>query len=250
MTPKPDFAAVHLSKLKDVPQATWLLQLLVLLNDLDSTVYLTECLYAHESDLVTLLDYKRRDGAVLYLLRQQTALVAITLYDVVTKMKTKIESERSCPQKENSLWKFFTTEKDFEDRLLKLIEKLESPNGVTARYLRDKLAFHVDRPALNIGLERLCQQQALGGIIRKHSPQRFRCLFVDDVLSQSWQQQAEGDESYSPQKYADFIRDLKTSTADFIYALVNSYCFSLGIFATKEEKAEMWNQLKAPYSKG
>lgn len=101
------FRALDLRKLDLAPQRQFILRLLSVLNDLDAGTYLSDLLTAQRKTLPNLIREKWRDGIVLYLLRQQTAVVYSALYDILREMKDSVEIARGMKRSKDTpklLW--------------------------------------------------------------------------------------------------------------------------------------------------
>lgn len=249
MVNRPPFALVRLKKLKTAPQSKYLLRLLAALNDLDSLVVLSEALRSIEQS--DFLRCKRHDGASLFLLRQQSAIVYSALYDCISSMNEKIEEcrkQKKTSKTPPSLWNTIISDKELSERLTELNSLFET-NAKNFGYVRDQLASHIDLSAVSHGLARLVEKQDFGILYANRDWSEFRALFVDDTISESWQKDAfnlELRQDPTVEQIADHrdkIFDQKAKTAEFAHSLFMKYCLVFEIFGDENERDQVSDEI-------
>lgn len=251
MSNRPPFAVVRLKKLKEAPQSKYLLRLLAALNDLDSLAVLIKALDTTTKEESEYLHIKRRNGASLYLLRQQSAIVYSVIFDCIWTMNEKVEVCRKqtiTNKTPASLWTLIVCSENLTDRLIEL-KRLFEESAKNFGYVRDKLASHIDLPAVSSGLTRLSHEHDLGILFADRNWCEFRALFVDDVLSESWQKDAfklqlgEHPTAEQINDHAKTIFDLKAQTAEFAHALFMEYCQKFELFGDQQERETVSKEL-------
>lgn len=233
-------ATIRLKKLKEAPQSKYLLSLLAVLNDLDSLSVLFAAVEPREVK-TPFLSVKRRDGAVFFLTRQQSAIVYSALHDRIKEITEKVEISRKQKLSDKSpetLWSLIHKDPELDKRLGEF-NLMYSKHAKKFGFVRDKLASHIDKSALASGIEHLSEKTDLGIICKTDT--HFRALFRDDVISESWQKDAFGlkpGESATQEQMIEereLIFEVKAKTNEFAHMLFMKYCLKFDLFGDKDE---------------
>ncbi len=244
MVNRPSFALVRLKKLKTAPQSKYLLRLLAALNDLDSLVVLSHALKRVEQ--TDYLRCKRHDGASLFLLRQQSAIVYSALYDCISTINEKIEEcrkQRRTSKTPPSLWNMIISDEELSERLAEL-NTLFTINAASFGYVRNQLSSHIDLSAVSNGLARIVEKKDFGILYANKDWSEFRALFIDETISESWQKDAfslELKEDPSAEQMAGYSETIflqKAKTAEFTHSLFMKYCLQFDIFGDENEREQ------------
>lgn len=252
--PDLEFNAISLAKLKTSPQYRYILSLMMLINDFDSVVCLNELLdKAEKEDHQDFYSVKRREGAILYLLRQQSSILYESLNNTISDMKGKIDEARQQNFSEKSpltLWRMIISDSELDQQFTKLVELFQSSGKDSLGYVRDKFGAHYDESFFGPGLEALLKKTETGISFRNMEPQRFRAVVIDQIVSEAWQCKITKEENQEKRSedinlYSLNLRTLKTSTADFVYRLFNTYCDKFSLYASPEERSMIKEEISA-----
>ena len=235
------FRAIDLNKLKSAPQHRYVIRLLSILNDLDAGSYLADLLREEEKLHEYLVSSRWHDGVVLYLLRHRNATIYCALKDIVKEMQAKVEAAKSQRRNSNSarlLWHTILDNEDLTKRLSGLGDFVSTAADKGFKHVRDKLTAHIDDDAISAGLDKVLENNDLGVILRRDSPTRVRAIFVDDIISRSWQSQALNNGADNQQEFREFVNSfaqIRSATAEFCYLLIEAYSKEFSLGATDEE---------------
>lgn len=233
-----EFIAIDLKKLEAAPQKIEVLRLLTVLNDLDAGSYAFDKIAKSDEKLPNALRERWSDGVTLYLMRIRVALIYSTLYDILSKIRekvVKVAKEKRTTKTPRYLWHVILDDDELYSKLQELVETLRSGEvSDSMAYVRDKMSAHIDCSVMSIGLKKLVEQESTGIALRTRKPeQRFRTLFVDDILSFSWQEKALINVDLD--EYMKSIADVRRKTADFAYRLFDLYCKEFSLRASSAE---------------
>ncbi len=249
MESKTRLAIVRLRKFRDAPQSKYLLSLLAALNDLDSLSVLIDALEPKELK-TPFLHTRRRDGASFFLSRQQSAIVYSALHDRIKEITEKVEKARAQNHSEkspDSLWRLILSDPELDSRLSELSE-LYAQHAQNFGYVRDQLASHIDSSALKAGLDHLSEKHEHGIVFENET--HFRALFMDDIISESWQKNAFGlkpGEKATKERMveeSDLIFLVKARTAEFAHMLFMKYCLKFDLFGDDSEREHVSQEIE------
>lgn len=261
----PEWASIDLRKFSQAPQNGYVLRLLVLLNDIDSIVYLSKRLDEHQSELRSFIEWKWFDGVRLFLLRNNLATLADGMHDTINRMccqVAKARLQRDCNQNPpQTLWQLIAKNEELLNALIDLSQIISAEDFYKAfkgvRFVRDKLTAHLDVRVLSRSMRQLhtTGEREDGLVILDQGINSYRGLLADDVVSYAWQ--CEGIEvpvalshqinegNHKPLvRYTTFINEIREKVSVFAFNLFDEYVVTYNLQSSKEKHDEIQQELE------
>jgi hypothetical protein len=247
MLEPPEFQAafVDMERFYLTPCCGFVLQFLILANDVDALVELNRMRKRPSNEGPNFFSNMWARGALTYLQRQNISIVFECLDATVSTSFAKV---LRCGQggtvRPRLLWTLIKQDQSLMTKLQKLENFRNSPAYRVMDAVRDKLGAHADRSALRAGLRSVLDAgDSNYGVFAKSSNGQFRAFFADDILVEhNIQLSIRADIG---EVFPELFGAVRQHLVEFAVELLEKFCEENDLFASSEESDRMFDTIKS-----